>query len=89
MVHDKINVIIEYINAVKTRCTYNAAAEALGITAQALKKQLGEPRPEVSWFVSPSSGDPTRYANSDKHPELYRTTRIITSSKVLKRNLDL
>lgn len=89
MVDDKINVIIEYINSVKTRCTYNAAAEALGITAQSLKKQLGEPRPEISWFVSPSSGDPLRYAASDKHPELYRTTRIITSAKVLKRNLDL
>jgi hypothetical protein len=30
-----------------------------------------------------------RYTDSDKHPELYRTSRIITSAKVLKRNLDL
>ncbi len=86
---DKISVVVEYINKVKTRCTFNAAAEALGITPQALKKQLGEARPEVSWFVSPTSGEPMRYTDSQKHPELYRTTRIITSASVLKRNLDL
>jgi hypothetical protein len=88
-VHEKIPVVIDYLNEVKTRCTFNAAAEALGITPQALKKQLGEPRPEVSWFVSPTSGEPMRYTDSEKHPELYRTTRIIKSATVLKRNLDL
>lgn len=86
---DKITVVIDYLNEVKTRCTFNAAAEALGITTHALKKALGEPRPEVSWFVSPTSGEPMRYTDSQKHPELYRTTRIITSSKILTRNLDL
>ncbi len=89
MVQDKITTVVNYLNEVKTRCTFNAAAEAIGITSQALKKQIGEPRPEVSWFVSPTSGEPMRYADSDKHPELYRTARIITSSKVLKRNLEL
>jgi len=88
-VQEKITVVVDYLNEVKTRCTFNAASEALGITPQALKKQLGDPRPEVSWFVSPTSGEPMRYEDSDKHPELYRTTRIITSASVLKRNLDL
>jgi hypothetical protein len=89
LVQEKITVVVDYLNEVKTRCTFNAAAEALGITPQALKKLLGDARPEVSWFVSPTSGEPMRYADSEKHPELYRTSRIITSSKVLKRNLDL
>jgi hypothetical protein len=88
-VQNKVSVIVDYINEVKTRCTFNAAAEALGITPQAFKKELGEARPEISWFVSPTSGEPMRYSDEEKHPELYRTTRIITSSKVLKRNLDL
>ena len=82
-------MVIDYLNQVTTRCTYNAAAQALGITVAALKKQLGEPRPEASWFVSQTSGEPLRYTDDDKHPELYRTARIITSAKVLKRNLDL
>lgn len=86
---EKINMVVDYLNEVKTRCTFNAAAEAIGITPHALKKQLGDPRPEVSWLVSPTSGDPMRYTDSEKHPELYRTTRIITSAKVLQRNLGL
>lgn len=86
---DKISLVVDYINEVKTRCTFDAAAKALGITPQAFKKELGEARPEVSWFVSPTSGEPMRYSDSEKHPELYRTTRIITSAKVLTRNLDL
>lgn len=86
---EKITLIVDYLNEVKTRCTFNAAAEAIGITPQALKKQLGEPRPEVSWFVSPTSGEPMRHADNEKHPELYRTSRIIKSATVLKRNLDL
>jgi len=88
-VQDNIAVVVEYINSVKTRCTFDAAASALGITPQAFKKELGEARPEVSWFVSPTSGEPMRYSDEEKHPELYRTTRIITSASVLKRNLDL
>jgi hypothetical protein len=88
-VQDKITLVVDYLNEVKTRCTYNAAAEAIGITPNALKKQIGDPRPETSWLVSPTSGEPMRFADSEKHPELYRTSRIITSAKVLKRNLDL
>lgn len=86
---DKITVIADYLNEVKTRCTFNAAAAAIGITPRALKTQLGERRPEASWFVSPTSGEPIGYKDSEKHPELYRTTRIITSAEVLKRNLEL
>ena len=79
--------VVDYINEVKTRCTFNAAAKALGITPQAFKKQLGEARPEISWFVSPTSGEPMRYTDEQKHPELYRTKRIIKSAEVLTRNL--
>lgn len=86
---DKVTMVVEYLNEVTTRCTFNAAAEAVGITPHALKKELGEPRPEVSWFVSPTSGEPMRYTDEQKHPQLYRTSRIITSSKVLTRNLGL
>ena len=86
---DKITVVVDYLNVVKTRCTYNAAAKALGITPQALKKQLGERRSEISWFVSVGTGDPTGFTDDQKHPELYRTKRIIKSAEVLTRNLGL
>ena len=86
---DKMTVVVDYLNEVKTRCTYNAAAKALGITAPALKKLLGDRRPENSWLVSSGTGDPAGYSDDDKHPELYRTKRIISSAEVLTRNLDL
>jgi len=86
---DKIDILRNYINEVKTRCTYNAAAQALGIKPAEFKKLLGDRTPENSWFVNTGAGDPVGYNDSEKHPELYRTKRIITSGKVLTRNLDL
>ena len=86
---DKINIVRDYLNKVKTRCTYNAAAQALGIKPAELKKLLGERTPENSWFVNTSAGEPVGYADNEKHPELYRTKRIIRSAEVLTRNLDL
>ena len=86
---EKITIVVDYINKVKTRCTYNAAAKALGITPTTLKRLLGERRPEISWFVSTVTGEPAGYSDNIKHPELYRTQRIIKSAEVLTRNLDL
>ena len=86
---DKITLVVDYLNGVKTRCTYNAAAKALKITPQVLKKELGERRPEISWFVSTGTGNPIAYTDEEKHPELLRTNLIIKSAEVLTRNLDL
>ena len=86
---DKITLIVDYINGVKTRCTYNAAAKAIGTTTTTLKKLLGERRPEISWFVGSETGEPAGYTDDQKHAELYRTKRIIKSAEVLTRNLNL
>lgn len=86
---DKIAIIRDYLNQVKTRCTYNAAAQALGIKPTELKKLLGDRTHENSWFVNTGAGEPVGYSDEEKHAELYRTKRIITSAEVLNRNLDL
>lgn len=86
---EKVTIIREYLNEVKTRCTYNAAAQALGIKPAEFKKLLGDRVPESSWFVNTGAGEPVGYADDEKHAELYRTKRIITSGEVLTRNLDL
>jgi len=86
---DKINNIRDYINGVKTRCTYNAAAQALGIKPAEFKKLLGDRIPENSWFVNTGAGEPVGYVDAEKHPELYRTKRIISSAEVITRNVDL
>lgn len=86
---DKITIVRNYLNEVKTRCTYNAVAKALGIKPTEFKKLLGDRTPENSWFVNTGAGEPVGYSDDEKHPELYRTKRIITSADVLTRNLDL
>ena len=86
---EKITLVLDYMNEVKTRCTYNAAAKALGITTPTLKKLLGKRRPETSWFVGSETGEPAGYTDDQKHSELYRTKRIIKSAEVLTRNLHL
>ena len=85
----KFIIIRDYLNDVKTRCTYNAAAKALGIKPAEFKKLLGDRTPENSWFVNTGAGEPVGYADNEKHPDLYRTKRIIKSAEVLTRNLDL
>ena len=84
---EKLAIIIKYLNTVKTRCTYSAVAEIIGTNSQSVGKYLGERRPEVSWVVNAATGDPTGYSESEKHPELYRTDRVIESAEVLRRNL--
>jgi hypothetical protein len=86
---NKITVLLDYLNEVKTRCTRNAAAKALGVTPQELKKLVGTRGPENSWLVNEGAGEPVGYSDEEKHPELYRTKRIIKSAEVLTRNLDL
>jgi hypothetical protein len=86
---DKIAIVRNYLNEGKTRCTYNAAAQALGLKPAEFKKLLGDRVPESSGFVNTGAGEPVGYSDEEKHPELYRTTRIIKSAEVLTRNLDL
>ena len=40
LMEDKITMVIDYLNEVRTRCTYNAADKALGITPHALAAAL-------------------------------------------------
>ena len=86
---DKVTIIRDYLNEVKTRCTYNAAAQAIGVKPTEFKKLMGDRTPENAWFVNTGAGEPVGYADEEKHPELYRTKRIIKSAEVLTRNLDL
>jgi len=86
---DKIIIIRDYLKKSKIRCTYNAAAKALGIKPADFKKLLVDRTPENSWFVNTGAGEPVGYADNEKDPDLYRTKRIITSAEVLTRNLDL
>jgi len=84
---DKIQKIVKYLNTVKTRCTYGAVAEILGVNSRSVGMYLGQRRPEVSWIVNAKTGEPTDYEESEKHPDLYRKNHIIKSAEVLRRNI--
>ena len=71
---EKLELIISYFNKVKTRCTYGVVAEIIGTNSQSVGKHLGERRPEASWVVNASTGDPTGYSDSEKHPVPLATT---------------
>ena len=86
---EKVYKILDYLNKIKTRCTYGAVAEVLGVNSRSVGQILGERRPEASWVVNSKTGDPTDYLDSEKHPELYRTDFIIKSADVLRRNLGI
>lgn len=86
---ENLRKIIDYLNRVKTRCTYGAIAEVIGVHPKNIGAYLGERRPEVSWIVSSKTHEPTDYAESEKHPDLYRTERVIASAEVLRRNLGI
>tara|TARA_R110002073_G_scaffold3998_4_gene26939 strand:- start:968 stop:1240 length:273 start_codon:yes stop_codon:yes gene_type:complete len=82
-----LNQILDYLNKVKTRTTYGVVAELLGVIPQSVGQHLGEKRPEVSWVVNGTTKEPTGYSEAEKHPDLYRTDRVIESAEVIRRNL--
>lgn len=87
--NEKLKKIVDYLNQVKTRCTYGAVADVLGVNPKNIGAYLGERRPEVSWIVNSKTHEPTDYLDSEKHPDLYRTNMVISSPEVLRRNLGL
>ena len=86
-IEEKVEKILGFLNTVKTRCTYKVVAEILGVSAQSVRKHLGERRPEASWVVSSTTGHPSDYKDDEKHPDLYNKKRMITNAEVLRRNL--
>ncbi len=83
------NSVINYLNENKIRATKSAVADACGVTVRGLTSLMGERRPEASWVVSNATGNPTGYQPEEQHAELYRSTRIITSAEVFRRNLSV
>jgi hypothetical protein len=82
-----IDKIISYLNENRIRATKSAVADACGVSVRGLSSLMGDRSPEASWVVSGATGHPTGYKREDLHAELYRSSRIITSAEVFRRNL--
>jgi len=82
-----IETILEYLNAVPVRATYGAVGEVLGVRPQVVPRLLGARRPEASWVVNGTTGEPTGYAPEEVDPRL-PGTRVIRSGDELQRGLE-
>ena len=82
-----IETILEYLNAVPVRATYGAVGEVLGVRPQVVPRLLGARRPEASWVVNGTTGEPTGYGPEEVDPRL-PDTHVIRSGDELRRGLE-
>ena len=82
-----IETILEYLNGVPVRATYGAVGEVLGVRPQVVPRLLGARRPEASWVVNGTTGEPTGYAPDELDPRL-PGTRVIRTGDELRRGLE-
>ena len=79
------DLILDYLNRARVRCTYIAFADVLGVQVRSAGRHLGDHRPYASWVVAKRDGNPTDYTEYNKHRELYRTSHIIMTGEELVR----
>ena len=79
--------ILDHLDRTKTRCTYGALGEVLGVHPLSVGQHLGPRRPEASWVVRKDNGQPTGYETSQKHPDLCKNQRIIMTGEKLRQEL--
>ena len=82
-----IETILDYLNAVPVRATFGAVGEVLGVRPQAVSRLLGARRPEASWIVNGSTGEPTGYTPDQVDPRLPGTD-VIRSGDELRSCLE-
>ena len=82
-----IETILAYLNAVPVRATYGAVGDVLGVRPQVVPRLLGARRPEASWIVNGSTGEPTGYTPEQVDPRL-AGTHVIRSGDELRRCLE-
>ena len=80
-----IETILGYLNAVPVRATYGAVADVLGVRPQVVPRLLGPRRPEASWVVNGSTGEPTGYAPDEVDPRLPGTDVVRTGDELRRR----
>ena len=84
----KMNEILDCLNSVRIRCTYNALAEYLKVGMTDVFVMLGQRRPEASWVVNRNSLRPTGYSPNQTHPDLYKNKVVITTGAELERLIE-
>ncbi|MXY18069.1 MAG: hypothetical protein F4057_10110 [Acidobacteria bacterium] len=82
-----LHLILDCLNRERIRCTYGAVAAVIGGAARGVGQRLGAKNARNSWIVNKATGEPTDYLDSQKHPDLYRTVRVIATEEELRELL--
>ena len=78
-----LDSILDQLNQFHQRATYGAVAGVVNTSPRTL--MVGRDRtPESSWVVSRQNGEPTGYAEEQKHGSLTERTRILRSPDELR-----
>ena len=79
-----IERILDCLNRERIRATYRAVGDVIGIPAIGVGAALGKRSQRASWVVNARTRKPTGYNDQQKHPDLRRTSRIITTGDELR-----
>ncbi len=82
-----LHLILDCLNRERVRCTYGAVGAVIGESARGVSRHLEAKDARHSWIVNKTTGEPTGYTPSQKHPELHRNKHIITTENELRRVL--
>jgi hypothetical protein len=78
-----LDSLLDQLNHFHQRATYGAVAAVVNSSPRSL--MVGRDRnPESSWIVSRQSGQPTGYADEQKHDALTERERILGSPEDLR-----
>ena len=84
MATEKLDQILDALNAHRQRATYGAVAAVIGAAPRTLMS--GRDRdPRHSWVVSRKTGQPTGYEGEQIHPELLTEAHVIESCDELEK----
>jgi hypothetical protein len=78
---------VDFLDRNRIRATYKAVGEAADVPTQSVGGLLSEKCPLASWVVNDATGEPTGYAQHQKHPELHHTPDIIRTGEDLVRRM--
>lgn len=78
-IESRVGQVLRVLVAARQRATYTAVGEYIGLPARSVGRLLGMPRPQASFVVASSTGQPTGYEPDQKHPCLTENPRVIRS----------
>ncbi len=78
-----LDAICERLGRHRQRATYAAVADLLGLDRQSMF--IGKPfTPRNSWVVAKGNGMPSKYEESQVHPELFSNPFVISTTVDLR-----